>query len=200
LRLRRGDLERAIPALERGLAFCRVAFPGLFQDFASPLGYAYALSARVVGALPLLEQAVERVASSGMTRGQSLRTAFLAEGYLLAGRLDDARESGLHALNLAREHQEHGYEAWVLRLLGKTASHPDPPGVEMAEAHYREALALATRLGMRPLVAHCHLGLSQLYRRTANPAGAQEHLTTATTMYRDMGMTYWLAQAEAASA
>jgi hypothetical protein len=23
---------------------------------------------------------------------------------------------------------------------------------------------------------------------------AQEHLTTATTMYRDMGMTYWLEQ------
>ena len=26
---------------------------------------------------------------------------------------------------------------------------------------------------------------------------AQEHLTTATTMYRGMGMTYWLEQAEA---
>jgi hypothetical protein len=26
---------------------------------------------------------------------------------------------------------------------------------------------------------------------------AQEHLTTATTMYREMGMTYWLEQAEA---
>jgi len=25
---------------------------------------------------------------------------------------------------------------------------------------------------------------------------AQEHLTTATTMYREMGMTYWLEQAE----
>ncbi len=45
---------------------------------------------------------------------------------------------------------------------------------------------------MRPLVAHCHLGLGKLYRRTGQRDRAQEHLTTSTTMYREMGMTYWL--------
>ena len=50
---------------------------------------------------------------------------------------------------------------------------------------------------MRPLVAHCHLGLGKLYRRTGDQAKAQEHLTTATTMYREMDMTFWLEQAEA---
>ncbi len=50
---------------------------------------------------------------------------------------------------------------------------------------------------MRPLVAHCHLGLGKLYRRTDKREQAQEHLTTATTMYREMGMTYWLEKAEA---
>jgi hypothetical protein len=50
---------------------------------------------------------------------------------------------------------------------------------------------------MRPLVAHCHLGLGKLYRRTGKREQAQEHLTTATTMYREMGMTYWLEKAEA---
>src|SRR5215475_8405732 len=49
---------------------------------------------------------------------------------------------------------------------------------------------------MRPLVAHCHLGLSKLYRRTGQREQAQEHLTTATAMYREMGMTYWLERAE----
>jgi hypothetical protein len=47
------------------------------------------------------------------------------------------------------------------------------------------------------LVAHCHLGLGKLYHRTDKREQAQEHLTTATTMYRDMGMTYWLERAEA---
>jgi hypothetical protein len=46
--------------------------------------------------------------------------------------------------------------------------------------------------------AHCHLGLGKLSRRTGKRGRAQEHLTTATTMYREMGMTYWLEKAEAA--
>jgi hypothetical protein len=50
---------------------------------------------------------------------------------------------------------------------------------------------------MHPEVAHCHLGLGKLYRRTGKRQEAQEHLTTATTMYREMDMRFWLEQAEA---
>jgi hypothetical protein len=70
-------------------------------------------------------------------------------------------------------------------------------GVEDAEGYYREALALANELGMRPLVAHCHLGLGKLCRRRGDGTKAHEHLTTTSTMYREMGMTFWLEQAEA---
>ena len=58
------------------------------------------------------------------------------------------------------------------------------------------ALALAGPRGMRPLMAHCHFGLGKLYRRTGHHEQAHEHLTTAATMYREMGMTYWLEKAE----
>jgi hypothetical protein len=50
---------------------------------------------------------------------------------------------------------------------------------------------------MRPLIAHCHLGLGKLYRRADKGGQAQEHLTIAATMYREMDMTYWLEQAVA---
>ena len=50
---------------------------------------------------------------------------------------------------------------------------------------------------MRPLVAHCHLGLGKLSRRAGNGEQAQEHLGTATTMYRETAMRFWLEQAEA---
>jgi hypothetical protein len=70
-------------------------------------------------------------------------------------------------------------------------------GDEHAEGYYREALALARELGMRPLIAHCHLGLGKLHRRTGNPGQAQEHLTIATAMYREMDMACWLDQAAA---
>jgi hypothetical protein len=67
--------------------------------------------------------------------------------------------------------------------------------VSGAEGLYREALALAEELGMRPLVARCHLGLGRLSRRTGQRGPAREHLTTATTMFRQMGMQFWLEQA-----
>ena len=50
---------------------------------------------------------------------------------------------------------------------------------------------------MRPLVAHCHLGLGKLDRRTASGEQAQEHFATATAMYREMDMAYWLEKADA---
>ena len=50
---------------------------------------------------------------------------------------------------------------------------------------------------MRPEVAHCHLGLGTLYRRIGKHDQAHEHLTTATTMYREMDMRLWREQAEA---
>jgi hypothetical protein len=51
---------------------------------------------------------------------------------------------------------------------------------------------------MRPLVAHCHLGLGTLSRRTGKREQAQAHLTTATMMYREMDMRFYLEQAETA--
>jgi hypothetical protein len=66
-----------------------------------------------------------------------------------------------------------------------------------AEAEYKTALDHGESLGMRPLVAHCHLGLGKLYRRTDSPDQAREHLATATTMYCEMEMRFWLEQAEA---
>jgi hypothetical protein len=57
-----------------------------------------------------------------------------------------------------------------------------------AEGSYREALTLAHDLGMRPVVAHCHFGLGKLSRRTGKPEQAQEHLTSATALYREMRM------------
>ncbi len=62
---------------------------------------------------------------------------------------------------------------------------------------YHGPMGLATDLGMRPLVAHCHLALDKLYRRIGQQEQAREHLTTATTMYPEMDRRFWLEQMEA---
>jgi hypothetical protein len=63
--------------------------------------------------------------------------------------------------------------------------------------HYRAAMELAKLHGMCPLVAHCHLGLGELYRRTGKHEQTCDHLTIATTMYREMDMRFWVEKAEA---
>jgi len=100
----------------------------------------------------------------------------------------------------ARAHQERGHEAYTLRLLGDIARHRDPPDSELAEAHYRQALALADELGMRPLQAHCHLGLGTLYAATGQREQARTELSTAIEMYQSMEMTFWLPETETALA
>jgi transcriptional regulator with AAA-type ATPase domain/tetratricopeptide (TPR) repeat protein len=195
--LGKGDLHKAIPPIERSLALSQEtrSQTGIVVT-AAFLGYTYALSGRLGEAVTLLEQSVTQ-AERGMAFGHSLWVGFLSQAYLQGGRVEHALERAQLALALSQEHRERGHEAYSLRLLGDIASHPDSPDEETAQSHYRQALALANELSMRPLVAHCHFGLGKLYRRTGKREQAQEHLTTATTIYREMGMTYWFGQAEA---
>ena len=196
--LHKGDFQKAIPVLDRGLKLHRTwDLLSWFPAIASSLGFAYAQSGRVAEALPLLEKAVEQAGSMKLLGRQSLRIAQLGEAYLLAGRVDEAIDLAARALNFAREYEERGNQAWAFRLLGEIASRRGPAHVETTEPHYSQGLALAEELGMRPLVAHCHLGLGKLYRLTGKREPAREHLTSATTMYRDMDMRFWLKRAEA---
>lgn len=50
---------------------------------------------------------------------------------------------------------------------------------------------------MRPLVAHCHLGLGTLYTRTGQAEQARAELSAAIDLYRTMDMIFWLPQAGA---
>ena len=137
------------------------------------------------------EPLLERSGGEGPYRGIGPTTRWVAP--LRLGRLDEARCLGDRAVESSPGHQ--GFAAHARHLLGDIATYPDRFDGESGEAYYREALALAEPRGMRPLVAHCHLGLGKLYRRTGKQQKAQEHLTTAITMYREMEMEFWLEKA-----
>ena len=192
--LRRGDLLRATRALERGLDLCRTwKFAAATPVVAATLGTAYALAGRADEALPLVAGAVEEFRSRQQHARPALILLCAGMTYLSAGRIAEAASHAREALALTRRLGARGNEAHALCLAGDVAS---TGGAKDAPGYYREALALAGELGMRPLIAHCHLGLGKFYARTDKREQAREHLTTATTMYREMDMRFWLEQVE----
>jgi tetratricopeptide (TPR) repeat protein len=195
----RGEVSEAARLLERAVAQCREWNITTHAPIAlASLGHVYAWSGRIGEGVSCLQQALTAYESAGIGYHQSLSVAQLGEAYLLADQVENARACADRAVMLARGRGERGTEAWALRLLGDIASHRARPDVTTAAAHYGAAMTLASEFDMRPLVAHCHLGLGRLYRRTGNPEQTQEHLTTATAMYGEMGMTYWLEKLEKA--
>jgi tetratricopeptide (TPR) repeat protein len=193
----RGDFDQARAWLERSLAQCRnLGFRAFRGRTSLHLGEVHARAGHLTEALSLLDEASEMFVAVGRSREGLILTA-RAEAYLYGGRLDEARACAERALAWARGRGQRAFEPGADYVLGLIASRSDTPEIGMGTQHLQRARAVAGEFGRRPLVAHCHLGLGKLYRRTDNREQAQEHLTSATAMYREMGMTYWLEQAGA---
>ena len=199
LSLCKGDLPRALPLLERAVGLCQdTDLLAWFPLMAAALGTAYTLSGRVADAVPLLMQAME----------QSIARTTVA--YEVLCRLPLARRRywptvwRKHTLAERTLTLAHEPGTW---LPGVCSAAPRrdcrascSPDIDQAAAHYRQALALAEELGMRPLVAHCHRGLGMLYLKLGRRAQARPELSAAIDLYRAMDMTFWLPQTEAALA
>jgi len=198
LHLAKGDWAQARCHIERWVAVARTGnsflhLPWGIASSAWPLaqlGETSEALARIREGEPLLERQVV----IGLLASITWFYCSLGRACLLLGRRDDARRLGDRALEFCSS--QPGFEAHALHLLGDVATHPDQFDAERGETHYRRALALAERLGMRPLVAHCHFGLGKVYLRTSKRNQARDHLTVAATMYRDMDMPFWQEQAE----
>jgi tetratricopeptide (TPR) repeat protein len=197
LYLIKGDFDTAIAVLERGLKVCEAAeIPVQRPLVASCLGAAYAFVGQFDESLRLLEGAVEQTASMKRMAGQAMRVAWLSGAYMLADRTDEAKAFARRGLELATENKDQGTRVWLLGILGDLSARR--ADVEQAKLTYGEALALAQELGMRPVEAHCHVGLGSLYAATGKRERAHAELSTAKDLYESMDMTFWLMRAEAA--
>jgi transcriptional regulator with AAA-type ATPase domain/tetratricopeptide (TPR) repeat protein len=198
LHLVKGEWANARSLLERGLTVVRAG------SVANHLGRMLASSAWVLAELEETDEAVDRLregealiqrlAAKGLIGHLAWSFPLLGRACLRLGRVDAARRLAERTIESAQGY--HGFVAQAWHLLGDVARQSDAlrPHKTAAE-HYRTALALAEPRGMRPLVAHCHLGLGQLYHRVDRSQDAQTHVAEAARMYREMGMTFWLERA-----
>jgi tetratricopeptide (TPR) repeat protein len=198
LYLAQGDLVHAIRVYDQGLALCRASGnrSGFLRVIVAGLGYASTLQGRLAQGRTLLEEAIGESIRIGARKAPH-RVAWLSEVCRLTGRGEEAWQHAREALDLARQQKVRGEEALALYQLGIVQAHTDPPDVAPAEVYYRQALALAEELEMRPLQAHCHRGLGMLYAKIGRQEPARTELSAAVELYRSMEMTFWLPQAEA---
>jgi tetratricopeptide (TPR) repeat protein len=195
IHLGKGDWKAAISLIEQAIAVFRTGnIIVQLRNMTASSAWVLAQLGRESEALNKLRESqelLEYLAAKGYGSNTGRAYYSLGRACLLLRRFDEAQNWG-ECVNETSPLQL-GFRAHALQLLGDLANQPDCFNAESAYTYYLQALKLAQSRGMRPVVAHCHLGLGKLYHRTDR----REHLTTATTMYRDMGMTYWLEKAEA---
>jgi len=194
----KGDWAKARSLVEHWIAMLRTANAAI-QLPRAVAASAWALAqigeaSEALNRVREAEQLLEREAAKGIVGHQIWAYGAVSRACLLLGRLEEARRLGDRAVESSR--RQPGFTAHALRLLGDIETHPDQFDAESGAAHYREALSLARLHKMRPVVAHCHLGLGKLYHRIGETERARENFTTATQMYRDVEMGFWLDQGE----
>ncbi len=193
----RGDWSGAIPILGTCLdAFRCAGLTGFGNGAAGMLGYARAMISHEGEGIALIREALEHAAQGRRTR-EAQFTTYLSEALLKAQQMDEAAAVARRGLTLSLERCERGTEARARYVLGEIAANDIDGNGSAAEEHYREALALAEEIGMRPLVAQCHLALATLGRQRGEPRARREHLATASAMFHELGMLSWSERAEA---
>jgi tetratricopeptide (TPR) repeat protein len=193
-RLLKGDWPRAQLLVERAIAVFRTGNVVLLLPVAIASS-AWALAQLGQGNEALerhrdCEQLLKRHGRMGLVGLSGWAYHALGRASLQIGRLDEARRLANRAIEVSSAHP--GFAALAMHLLGEIAMHPDRLDAKNAKIHHRNALALAEPRGMHPLIAHCRRGLGRAYQQTGQRRQASEHLATATRMYRDMDMRFWL--------
>jgi class 3 adenylate cyclase/tetratricopeptide (TPR) repeat protein len=196
--LRQGAAEDAVGALERALAIWEGAdLPAVLIELAGPLASAYCLAGRPGDAIALLERAVAQALVLRHRLGHALRTGGMAEAHLAAGRPEEAAPLARIYVDMTRMVGGEGHIAWGLHLLGDVAARCDPPDADAAESALAEALALARRLGMRPLEARVLLTRGRLLDRLGRADGARALVTEAAGLFAALDMPRWVARCRA---
>jgi tetratricopeptide (TPR) repeat protein len=185
--IRRGDFPAAISHLEQALELCSTHhLHNWLPSIGASLGYAYANAGRVAEGLALLERAPADADRMHLNASVSMWLTYLADGYLRLGRIAEARSAAEAALDRARAQGERGHEAWAMFLLASVAAAAGSPPLEV-EKMFRDAAETARALRMRPLLAHCHLGLADAYARFGRPDEAAEERTAADALLQGSG-------------
>jgi tetratricopeptide (TPR) repeat protein len=189
VRLRKGEIEEAVSALERGLDLCdRWSLQVWRPRLVSALGVAYARSGRAKEGLELAQQAVSGAELMHLIVDRPGLLVRLGQVSLIAGRVEAALTLGKQAVEIAVAHDAKGDEAWARFLIGRACWASDPKDLDNSEGQLNIVLRLAAECEARPLAAFCYTTLCGIHGRRGDQIRAQKLDAAATAIYRELGM------------
>jgi tetratricopeptide (TPR) repeat protein len=175
----RGAGEAGIAACQRGLD---CSPDPLNTGFALGwLGYAYLEHGDPEEAIPLLEQASERMHQFGYHRLQSLYMTMLGESALRRGDINKARDLMRQGCEMATAAQYRLGMGWAQRALGQLAQ----ASGAFAEARccFQTALDILSALPARFEVGRTYLALAELAYRQGNRDTTSQYLSAAYRLF-----------------
>lgn len=185
-----GDVTGALASLEHGYQICRSAqISFLIPVLSTSLGHAYALAGRTDQGIELLTKAIGFSQFAKFPYGVAWSTVYLGFAKFLAGCPEGVDAQARNAIDLASSHGYRAVEAAAHRLMA--GAHHHNGELRAAEISYLEAIKIASELGLRPEMAHCQSGLSQVYHHLGRTREADQFRNTATTLYANLQMPTW---------
>ena len=172
-----GKWAKALTVCEPWIAMLRQGHGNIHLPFAvSSSAWLLARTGEASEAETRIEQGNELLdnhAASGILFTHGWSCLALGHACLLLGRLGDARKFASRAIEPSPSLV--AFAPHAIELLGQIATQSDGLEADAGEAHYRKAMSVAEPRGLRPIVAHCNLGLGKTYRR----AGRASKLASA---------------------
>jgi tetratricopeptide (TPR) repeat protein len=195
----KGDGGKAIAHLENGIKHCEetqfMTLLGLARQY---LGWGYFL----VGELGTAREQVEKGEAHNRAVGLSIVSSLyywqMADICLEAGDWERARNYAEEGLQRAKSHGERDFEGSLSVCLGTALAKTEPSQSARAEELILQGIKIHGDLKLTVYCAHGYLNLGVLYADTGQKVKARRALKKARTMYREMGMDYYLARTEKA--
>jgi tetratricopeptide (TPR) repeat protein len=189
LSLRKGDLDEAIEALERGVGLSdRYSLPLWRLRLETSLGVAHAYCGRLAEGIEMTSRALAGAESIGLMVDQPLLHVHLGEALLLAGRMDEAIAHAKRALELALAQENRRDEPWARLLIARALRASERGTIGQAGKELEAALSLAVAGEARPLEAHCRALLASIHEAAGDQSEAAELAAAAAALHSALGM------------
>jgi tetratricopeptide (TPR) repeat protein len=186
---RKGEVEDAVRALERGMALTeRYSVPMWRLRLESSLGLAYAWQGELVRGFELTRSALAGAERMGLMVDRPMLHVHLGEALLLAGRVEEALAHAKQALDIALSHENKRDEPWARLLIARACSASDPRATDEPMAQLDAALKIALACEAMPMAAHCQAMLGVVHARRNSNAIASECTAAAAAAYARLDM------------